>query len=112
MSELVERLPWRLAALGGLLVGAASLLAGIDLWSTLLRVGAAFAVFWILGWAARAALRGLDAPPRPGSDKLGTHMDEKTPDMTPSDLHSPNVHSPNVHSPDAAPKPPAPGRDG
>lgn len=107
MSELVERLPWQMAALGGLLVGAVSLLAGIDLWQTLLRVGAAFAVFWVLGWIVRAALRGLDAPPRPPKsgpdlDKLGKHMDEKTPDMTPSDLHST----------DTAPKPPAPGRDG
>ena len=86
MSELVERLPWRLGALGGLVVGAAGVLGGTDLWPLLVRVGAAFAAFYGLGLVLRAVLRGGGGPPPPPNN-AGAHVDAKTPDMTPADLH-------------------------
>lgn len=72
MKHSSERLPWRLAALAGLLVGAISGASGTDLWVCLLRVGLAFALFFALGLALRAALRlppakSAPAPSRPVS---------------------------------------------
>jgi hypothetical protein len=96
MSDFAERLPWRLGALAGLLVGAVSIIAGIDLWSVCLRAGAALVVFWGLGMGLRALLRhGLVAstskaklPPEKTSTtgEPGSHVDEKTPEMTVDDL--------------------------
>ncbi len=95
MSDFVERLPWRLAALAGLLIGAAGLLAGTDLWVSLLRVGAAGVVFGGLGVGLRALLRHGATPPKPGAKPAapapsptnqGAHVDEKTPEMTVDDL--------------------------
>jgi len=40
MNPFLERLPWRIAALAGLLVGGVSLLTGAQPWTCLLRVGA------------------------------------------------------------------------
>ena len=84
MNSSVEHLPWRIAAVAGLVVGAVSLWAGTGLWVTLLRVGAAFAAFALLGLGLRAVLRqGADAP-RPG-----THMDQTTPPMGVEDVARP-----------------------
>lgn len=68
MKHSIERLPWQLAALAGLLVGAISGASGTDLWVCLMRVGEAFALFFALGLALRAALRlppSKPAAPRP-----------------------------------------------
>ena len=62
MNHFVERLPWRIAALAGLLVGGISLLTGADFWTTLLRVSAAFAVFGAAGLALSVFLRSSSAP--------------------------------------------------
>lgn len=105
MNDFVRRLPWRLGALGGLLVGAISLAGEIDLWACLLRAGIAFAVFAVLGLGARAALEaGMAAPPAggPGARKeppappaeTGTHVDRKLPPMTTSDLPPPEDRTP------------------
>ncbi len=93
MTDFLERLPWRLGALAGLLVGAASLIAGADPWPSLLRVGAAFLIFAGLGAALRALLR-VAPPPHPSESKpsstggaeMGSHVDQKTPEMTVDDL--------------------------
>lgn len=103
MSEFVERLPWRLAALAGLLVGATSLLGGTDIWITLLRVGAALAVFGLLGLGLRALLLpGMPDAPNPDGRRSGgpdgpapgAHVDQSTPEMTVEDLKSPKGNPP------------------
>lgn len=105
MNDFVRRLPWRLGALGGLVVGAISLAGQIDLWVCLLRAGAAFAVFGVLGMGVRAGLEAGTAPPgtrhppaRKGPDapraETGTHVDQKTPPMTAGDLPPPDDRPP------------------
>lgn len=98
MSEIVERLPWRLGALAGLLVGAVSLFGGTDPWICLVRVAAAFLLFGLLGLGLRSLFRhGLasaspsnkDPDSKDGtSDASGTHVDQTTPEMTVEDLQS------------------------
>lgn len=83
MNQFVERLPWRVAALAGLMVGAISLAFGADAWTSLWRVGAAFAGFALLGLGLRAVLRqGQPTPPAGGA--RGRHFDQTTPE-DPSD---------------------------
>ena len=105
MNDFVRRLPWRLGALGGLLVGGISLAGGVDLWACLLRAGIALAVFGGLGLGLRALMEagtdGVPAAPsarreEPGarSGQTGTHVDQKTPPMTPGDLPKPDERSP------------------
>lgn len=67
-------LPWRIAALAGLLVGGISLLTGADLWTCLLRVGAAFAVFGVAGFGLSLLLQNADAPAPPTAQ--GRHFDQ------------------------------------
>lgn len=94
MTDFIERLPLRLAALAGLLVGAASVFAGADAWAALIRVGAAFFIFGILGLGLRALLREPPHPaphaPHPASEPqdpdTGNAVDQKTPEMTIDDL--------------------------
>lgn len=87
MNLFAERLPWRIAALAGLLVGGISLASGADPWVCLLRVGVAFALFGALGLGLRAVLRS-EAPPSPpptDADARGRHFDATTPDAHPPD---------------------------
>lgn len=92
MNHFVERLPWRVAALAGLLVGAISLVGGVDAWSSLLRVGAAFLLFGLFGLGLRAVLQqGLGE--RPGADGRGRHFDQTTPEPPPEEPATP---SPNI----------------
>lgn len=112
MTEFVERLPWRLAALAGLLVGATSLFGGTDIWATLLRVGAAFAVFGLLGLGLRALLlSGIkDAPPStpqavPKDGPTGAHVDQTTPEMTVEDLQSDEGNTPPKDAGDGSRRP-------
>ena len=74
----VEHLPWRVAALAGLIVGGISLAGGSEIWTCLLRVGAAFLVFALAGLLLRAVMRlGVDPPP--SSRPSGRHMAETDP---------------------------------
>lgn len=86
MNPFVERLPWRVAALAGLIVGVLRLAGGSDVWNSFLWVGAAFLVFGLLGLGLRAALlRGVVPPP--GS--RGQNFDQTTPeepDSSPDDV--------------------------
>ena len=82
MNQFVERLPWRVAALAGLMVGAISLAFGADAWTSLWRVGAAFCAFAVLGLGLRAVLRQGQPPPTAATQ--GRHFDQTTPD-DPSD---------------------------
>lgn len=81
MNQFVERLPWRLAALAGLLVGGISLWTGADPWTSLLRLGAAFAVFGAAGLALRFLLQNAE----PAAPVPGRHFDQTTPDDTPDE---------------------------
>lgn len=63
-------LPWRIAALAGLLVGAISLGTGAGFWTCLLRVGAAFVVFGIAGYGLSLLLQ--TEPP-----SAGRHFDQR-----------------------------------
>ena len=89
VNLFAERLPWRIAALAGLLVGGISLAWGADPWECLLRVGAAFALFGALGLGLRAVLRSgpppSASPPPPEADGRGRHFDATTPDAHPPD---------------------------
>lgn len=88
VNPFAERLPWRIAALAGLLVGGISLAFGADPWFCLLRVGVAFALFAALGLGLRAVLRSgppPSKPPPPEADARGRHFDATTPDTHPPD---------------------------
>ena len=82
MNHFVERLPWRIGALAGLLVGGISLLTGADLWTCLLRAGAAFAVFGAAGFCLSLLLQ--NAPPVPPAVQ-GRHFDQTTPEDSPDE---------------------------
>lgn len=101
MTDFARRLPWRLGALGALLVGGISLAGGVDFWAALLRAGAAFVVFAVLGAGLRFLLQADTHSARPGSAarpktpggehaQAGTHIDQTTPPMTPGDLPPPD----------------------
>jgi hypothetical protein len=89
MNPFLEHLPWRVASLAGLMVGAISLATGADVWTGLLRVGAAFFFFGVLGVGLRAVLRqGVSSPPPPAdhraadlraADHRGRRFDQTTP---------------------------------
>ena len=73
-----EHLPWRVAALAGLIVGGISLVTGSDVWTCLFRVGAAFLVFALAGLVLRAIVwQGL-VPPSSGP-RSGRHPSEDDP---------------------------------
>lgn len=98
MNLFLERLPLRIAALAGLLVGAVSLARGIDLWMGLLRAGAAFLVFGLMGLALRSIL--LPGGPSISEDgPKGTLLDQTTPPMTPGDLTDADPPSANSERP-------------
>ena len=73
-----EHLPWRVAALAGLIVGGISLTGGSDVWTCLLRVGAAFLVFALAGLLLRAVMRLGVVPPSSGHPS-GRHVTEADP---------------------------------
>ena len=90
MNHFVERLPWRIAALAGLLVGGVSLLTGADPWTSLLRVSEAFGVFGVAGLALRFFLLNADPPSVPPAQ--GRHFDQTTPDDSPEEPTSSVSH--------------------
>ncbi len=98
MNLFLERLPLRIAALAGLLVGAVSLARGIDLWIGLLRAGVAFLVFGLLGLALRSILLP-GGPPAGANGPKGTLLDQTTPPMTPGDLTDADAPGANSERP-------------
>ena len=93
MNHFVERLPWRIAALAGLLVGGISLLTETDLWTILLRVAAAFGIFGAAGLALRFLLQSADTPAPPAVQ--GRHFDQTTPEDSPEEPAPPTSSSSN-----------------
>ncbi len=89
MNPSVEHLPWRIAAVAGLVVGAVSLWAGVDLWVVLLRVALAFAAFGLGGLGLRAVLRPSAGHRPPGVTRPGAHVDQTTPPMSVEDVARP-----------------------
>ena len=73
-------LPWRIAALAGLIVGAISLLTGADPWTSLLRVSAAFAVFAAAGFALSFLLQAGTPPAQDHHSAQGRHFDQSASD--------------------------------
>ena len=90
MTDFLERLPWRLASLAALVVGAARLSAGTESWVCLQWAGVAFLIFGGLGLALRALMRGpvsgTQPPAAPPAQGPGSHVDQSTPEMTVDDL--------------------------
>ena len=88
MYDFVNRLPWRLAAAAGLLIGLVSGASGTDLWYCLLRVGIGFLIFGFAGMGLRLILLQSEAlkPPAP---TRGRHIDRTLPPLTPEDLEPP-----------------------
>ena len=72
-------LPWRIAALAGLVIGAISLLTGAGPWTCLLRVSAAFVVFGAAGFGLRFLLQA-DPPAAQGRRFDHTAGDQKPPE--------------------------------
>ena len=101
MNQFLEHLPWRVASLAGLMVGAISLATGADIWACLLRVGAAFFLFGAFGLGLRAVLRQSAAvtPPPPGPGPLAAdHRGQRFDQTTPSDEAGPSAPaSPNAN---------------
>ena len=79
MNQFVG-LPWRIAALAGLVVGAISLATGAGFGTCLLRVGTAFAVFAAAGYGLSLLLQ-VGSPPAPGR-----HFDQR---LDPADPQMP-----------------------
>jgi hypothetical protein len=74
-------LPWRIASLAGLLVGAISLLTGAGPWTSLIRVSVAFVVFGAAGFGLSFLLQHGDAaPPAPGHHFDQTVADQPKPE--------------------------------
>ena len=88
MNHFVERLPWRIAAFAGLLVGAVSYKSNTDLWICLIRAAAAFVVFGFLGVLLRNILTQQPEQPERSErpDHRGVHLDAVTPEMSLDDL--------------------------
>jgi len=82
MTPFLEHLPWRVAALAGLMVGAISLATGFDAWTCLLRVGVAFLFFGVIGLGLRTVLgqSTIVSPPVPPADHRGQRFDQTTPE--------------------------------
>ncbi len=89
MNQFAEHLPWRVASLAGLMVGGISLATGADAWTCLLRVGAAFLLFGVLGLGLRAVLQQDAAVPPPSAEHRGKRFDKTTPDAGPDGTASP-----------------------
>jgi len=85
-------LPWRIASLAGLLVGGISLLYGAGVWTCLLRVALAFAVFSVVGFGLKFVLQ---ADPPPSSVRTQrTHFDPATPPEEPADKPASGTEKP------------------
>jgi len=99
MNPFLEHLPWRVASLAGLMVGAISLATGADVWTCLLRVGAAFFLFGALGLGLRAVLRqGVAAPPPAADRHTAEHRGKRFDQTTPEDGADTNASaSPNAN---------------
>ena len=93
MNSFLQHLPWRVASLAGLMVGAISLASGVEIWSCLLRVGAAFLFFGAVGLGLRSVLQQSASviPPKPvpkatlSADHRGQRFDQTTPEPEPGD---------------------------
>jgi hypothetical protein len=79
MNDYVERLPVRIAALAGILVGIVSWRYGTGELACLERIAVAMAVFGPLGVALRALLRS--AHPREETTHVEHEIDTVTPEM-------------------------------
>ena len=96
MNSFFQHLPWRVASLAGLMVGAISLATGVEIWVCLLRVGGAFLLFGAFGLGLRSVLQqsSLVAPPKAvpktthTADHRGQRFDQTTPAEDPSDPDS------------------------
>lgn len=83
-----EHLPWRVAALAGLIVGGISLAYGSDVWTCLIRVGAAFLLFGLAGLALRAVMQIGSAPPK---TRETTHLNNSSTTETKPEVLKPEV---------------------
>ena len=83
MNHFVDRLPWRIAALAGLVVGGISLLTGFDPWTCLVRLSIAFAVFGAAGYGLKLLLQNAELPAPPPAQ--GRHFDQTTPEDNPEE---------------------------
>ena len=99
MNPFLEHLPWRVASLAGLMVGAISLATGTDAWACLMRVGAAFILFGALGVGLRTVLgQGVINSPPSASPRTADHRGQRFDQTTPEDGADTNVSaSPNAN---------------
>lgn len=86
MDEFINRLPTRVAALAGLLVGGVSLYGGTSLIGVAERVVMAMVVFGLLGVVLRLLIQQSALEQDYPGEHRGRHLDASTPDMTADDL--------------------------
>ncbi len=69
MKDVVNALPWRLAAVAALAVMGLGWMTHVDLWIVLARAGGVFALFWVLGavGCALCVRSGVPPPAPPGT---------------------------------------------
>jgi hypothetical protein len=83
-NDFVERLPMRLGALAGLLVGMVSAtIAKADLWFTMIEVGIAFVVFAAFGTVLRSLLAQMmaNSPPQAAAPNAEVGDQAAKPDL-------------------------------
>ena len=86
MDEFIDRLPIRVAALSGLLVGSVSLYGGTSLLGCAERIGVAMVVFGLLASVLRILLKDGGGVQKHQVEHRGRHLDTTMPGMTAEDL--------------------------
>ena len=86
MDELIERLPIRVAALAGMLVGGVSLYGGTSLTGVVERVLAAMVIFGLIASVLKLLMQQSAQEQGFDTAHMGMHLDTSTPSMTADDL--------------------------
>jgi hypothetical protein len=86
MDEFIDRLPARLAALAGIMVGSVSLYGGTSLLGVGERVLVAMIVFGLLGAILKLLIQQSALEQNYQVQHMGRHLDASTPSMTADDL--------------------------
>ena len=87
MNDFIDRLPVKVAALAGLVVGAISLYRGTSFTGSVERVIMAMVAFGLIASVLRALMQHSASEQRRPVEHRGRHLDASTPGMTAEDLN-------------------------